>query len=191
MTIAVTPSVRRIGAVAILFALALIVWNGVARPIVSTWQSDNREIGRMQTLIVRYRDLAQTEPALEKQLKALQHANATSRAFLAGGNANLILARLQSDVKGVVEAHHGQVHSVQALPVGDEAGFKKLGVRFEITTTLEDLTQIFYAIETQSPTLFLDNINIQASQALAPNPSATTPLTVQYDVFGYTRTKTP
>lgn len=191
MTVTLAPSVRRACAVAILVAVALIAWHGVVGPVISTWDAYNDKINRTQALLIRYRELARAEPILQRQLNHLEHEKSGTDGFLTGGNANLVLAKLQSDVKGIIESHHGQVHSVQVLPVTDESGFKKLGVRFELNASLDDFIKVAYDLETKSPALFLDNIDIQSGEALAPNPAKAVPLTIRYDVYGYLRNSTP
>jgi general secretion pathway protein M len=90
-------------------------------------------------------------------------------------------------LKEVIESDGGELTSMQLLPARDEEGFQRVAIAITLSTTIASLQQILYAIEGQSPYLFIEDIEVTADQAIAEDSQSpeNRNLQVHLEVFGY------
>jgi len=182
-----TPILRRALALAILAAIPLAVWLVVVVPIWQSWADAGETEGRSLKLISDLRQMVTMRPALEAELKTLEARGKTVPGFVTGNTPALAAASVQSEIKRIIETKGGQVRSTQDLSTTREHGVEKIGVRFDVTTSLEALPRIVYEIEAHSPNFFLDNLEIRAPEDARPETYvADKPiLIIRWDVYGY------
>ena len=187
MNIVPGTMMRRALALAILVAIPLVIWLAIIDPIWQSWVDAEETEGRSLELIADFRQAGAMRPALEAELKAVETSGKTLPGFVTGNTPALAAASLQSDIKRIIESKGGQVRSTQDLQPAREHGVEKIGVRFDITTSLEALPRIVYEIETHSPYLFIDNLEIRAPEDVRPETYvANKPiLIIRWDVYGY------
>jgi general secretion pathway protein M len=194
MTYIAAPLLRRTFALVILSAILATLWGGIVVPCVDVWRNQRSQTEHLDKLLAGYRAMVAARPALEATVGALRARDAAQQGFLGSENYTLTGAKLQSDVKRLVEGHAGQVTSIQLLPMASESSFQKMTVRVDFKTSTDDLPKLAYAVETASPVLFIENVIIRApenSLTQAASAAAHLDLTVRWDVYGYARGKQP
>jgi general secretion pathway protein M len=187
-----SPSVRRLLALAILAGLLLLGTSGV------TWVVDQRQESQnaaeqLQAAITRRDQTTSKVAQLEAELTQLKQHQTSAVGFLQSGNESLAAAELQSRVKSSVEAVHGELRSTQILPGREESGFRRVAIRGSIAVDIRQLQRIFYQLESSTPFLFLDNVEIRArsvSRGRGAGQGDNPMLDVRFDVYGYLRRAT-
>lgn len=135
---------------------------------------------------------ASREPIQQLIAGILQDRNAAAQ-YLPQSAPPLAAAELQQRVKAVVEAAGGTLRSTQALPPAEEGSAVKVTVNASMTGDTESLQKILYELESQTPLLFLDNLDVTARENRPRLPSgrlanySRMQLNVQFEVSGYLR----
>jgi len=178
---------RRALALAILAAIPLVLWLAVIGPMWDSLDGSGETEARSLKLVANLRQMAALRPVLETERKALEARGKALPGYIAGNTPALAAATVQSEVKRIVESRGGQVRSTQDLAPTRDHGVEKIGVRFDMTSSLEALPAIVYEIESHSPYLFIDNLEIRAPEDARPETYvANKPiLIIRWDIFGY------
>lgn len=184
-----SPFTRRLLAVALLvFAVALPYWLGV-RPLLDRFAENRAEIEQQRDLLSRYRAVAMSVEGLRETLDQLKASEAGADFYLTGDSEALVAAQLQNRLKTIIGNSGGRLTSTQVMQPGEEAGFRQVTIRVRMNCGIEGLRQIMYALETELPFLFVDNVDVSSRQERSrqTNTEAEPELTVSFDVFGYLR----
>jgi len=192
MTLSLPPVASRGLALAILFLAIGGTYLLVVDPLISEYQLERDAVDQLRGALERYRAAGLQLPSREATLKSLQGADPGREGFLQGGNDNLIAGNIQTRIKSVAEAAHGELKSTQILPATDEGKLHRIAIRAQLTVTLDAAQKVFYGIESGTPYLFIDNLSMNARTGLRmraeqdQNPL----IDMQFDVIGYTRSGT-
>jgi general secretion pathway protein M len=189
MTLALSPLLRRVLAIAILLTLVFAVFSGIVAPVLEGYQADLRSIDLMRAAIARSQGIANDLPAFRSELAGLRQQPASQGGFLQGPNESMIAAQFQNRVKHVVETARGELRSTQILPSREEGRFRRIAIRGQMSVGTAALQRTFHELESTSPFLFIDNVEIRAR--LAPRQRDRSiqdmVLEVRFDVYGYQR----
>ncbi len=134
-----------------------------------------------------YSSLNQMRPALVKSVEALK-ARDTKKYFLKGGSAALAGAELQDVARGLIEANNGKLLSSQLLAHKDDNGYRQVNATITMMASIQNLRQVFYAMESRDPYLYVDNLVVrsQVPSNFKPQPGIEPELFVQFDVSALT-----
>lgn len=183
-----SPALSRGLALAILLALIGGLYYGIVRPILDNYGETQAQIEQMQDTLARYQRAARDLAPRQAELAALKQRPQVG--FLQGANETLVAAQIQNRIKSLTDAAKGELRSTQVLPSQDEGKLRRITVRGQMSTTLSGALGIFHGLESASPLLFLDNVDLRARPAQLRDRAATTVNTdvmdVQFDVYGYT-----
>jgi general secretion pathway protein M len=186
---ALPPWLSRATALALLFGLILLAYAVVIAPLVAGYRQSEGAVAEARELLAGYRTVAARRDQLEAQLAALADRQDDSGLYLAGATDALAAAALQDDVKGAIEAGGGNLRSIQILTAEDEEGFRRVGVRVQLTATVSDLLRILHGIEAGRPFLFVDALEVnnrRARRRSRDEAETMDPvLLVRLDVAGY------
>ena len=177
----------RVAASLILLAALLVVKLVAVDPLIDAYAADADELSKLTQLSARYRALAARLPALEAERDGLVRHLTAASGFLANANETLAAADLQARLKALVDQAHGELKSTQILPPQQVQGFRRIGVRAEMSMTLPALQQVLYETEAGSPTLVLDDLSIRSKAADRQeerNPDDVL-LTASVDIYGF------
>ncbi len=183
----------RVLALAILIAAVAAIGAGVVLPLHAALEGQRETVQSQVKLLAAYRSAVAQRPAMATELKALKSAQATTAGLIDGATTALAAARLQMDMKKIVEAHGGEIRSAQNLPAALAEGFETVELRYDITLPMKALGPVVYEIETHTPYLFIDGVDIHAPEALSSDqqPAQDPMLSVRWDVRAYRRAETP
>jgi len=186
---ALPPWMSRLMALALLLGLVLLAYAVVVAPLVAGYRQSEDAVAEAQELLAGYRSVAARRDVLEAQLAALSARQDDSGLYLAGATDALAAAALQDHVKGAIEGSGGNLRSIQILPGEDDEGFRRVGVRAQLTATVNDLLRILHEIEGGTPFLFVDALEVnnrRARRRSRDEPETMDPvLLVRLDVAGY------
>jgi general secretion pathway protein M len=190
---ALPPSLSRTLALLLPLAGAVLLYLLAVQPLLGDAAATRASIAERRAALARFDRVAAELPQRRARLAALHRRRAETAGFLQGGNDALLAAQLQSRVKALVDAAHGDLKSTQVLPVENEGPYRRIAVRAQMTLDLAAAQRVLYGVETGSPLLFLDNVDLRAhsenrwrgrAQAGAdPDPL----LDLRFDVYGYRR----
>jgi general secretion pathway protein M len=157
-------------------------------PLRQSYAETDQKIAEARELLARYERLAAGRLELEAQVKELRDRQSTQGNYLTGGTDALAAADLQDRVNAIIAANNGTLRSIQVLPAEDEGGYRRVAMRLQVTATTSALFNIVYALESETPLLFIDNFDVQARRKRNVNtdqPQQETILTIGLDLFGY------
>ncbi len=189
MTAHLSPPVQRLVALALLAMLVMAVVFGVIQPLVSAYVDARQTIVRDRAAIAHAELSGLDTAALQAEFANLKSQAGPPPGAFQSANESLAAAELQRRLKTVIEAVHGEVRSMQTLPSRLDGGFRRITVRGQVMLKIAGLQQAVYDLETSSPLLFLDNVEVTArpDQSGRPGAAEDPGLDVRFDLYGYMR----
>ena len=176
----------------VLLALALL---GGARllvaPLLAAFQDNASRIEQAESLLQRYRALAEQRQAMADRLAAQEELAASAAGYLQGPSDALAAAQLQDRVKSVIEGAGGELRSTQILPARAteaDAGIRRAALRVQFAVTIEGLAETLYELESGQPYLLIDQLSVREQRTRRrrrdePEPEAS--LDVSLELSGY------
>lgn len=180
--------IGRVLALALLVAVIGFFYYVVLIPLRESYAETDRAVAEARDLLARYGWLAAGRADLEAQVKELQERQSTQGNYLSGGTDALAAADLQERVNAIITANGGTLRSIQVLPAEDESGYRRVAMRLQVTSTTAALFNIVFALEAETPLLFIDNFDVQARRkrrTSTEQDQQETILTIGLDLFGY------
>lgn len=185
---------QRLGALALLLLLVIGAFYLLVDQILIAryrfyQERQEQNQGRLEQL---QRMAASHEPVQGLITKIQQDRNVTTQ-YLPQPTPSLAAADLQQRVKMAVEAAGGTLRSTQSLPPVEEGNTVKVTVNATVTGDIESLRKILHSLESQTPLLFVDNLEVSAReirQRLSNgrmSDDTRVQLSVQFEVSGYLR----
>jgi general secretion pathway protein M len=188
MSTLISPRLSRLLAVALLVFVLAIPYLLILRPYVATLQANRDALAEQVALRDRYAGLAAAGAGLDERLEDLRDQSDGQSAYLEGASEALVAADLQNRVKTVVQDNGAVLNSTQILEAADEDGFRRLAVRVRMAASTEALYKALYALESDRPFLFIDNIDINAHIVRRRDGRGEdVELMVVFDLFGFMR----
>jgi len=184
-----SPPLKRALAVAILIGLIGGIYYGVVRPLLDNYNDKRAAIEQMQDNLARYQRAARDLAPRQAELAALKQRQSAQDGFLQGANDTLVAAQIQNRIKSVADATKGELRSTQVLPSQDEGKLRRITVRGQMSTSLTGALRVFHGLESASPLLFIDNVDMRARPAQLRDRTAavnTDVIDLTFDVYGYT-----
>lgn len=175
--IAISQQTKNRGLALLILAGALaLTWIVVLAPLANILFGESEDVEHSLTLLGRYEALDKARPQVQAELQAMQQRNATMSGLVEGNSAALAAAQVQSDVKAIVERNGGTVLSSQNMPSSLSDNFEKIEIQYDLTMPPGSLKNVIYQIETHTPYLFLDSVNMRIPENWGlQDPGATPP----------------
>jgi len=190
--------ISRLLALVVLIVFILAAYQFVFVPITTRYVANDQRIEQMSTLLQRYRDLEAAKPTLTRRLAEVRHEDETATSgFLEGESKVLTAASLQDRASQSVEAHGGNVISMQTMdpdePGENDLPIYRMVLKMRLATTIQGLAAIVHDLETGVPYLFIEDLLIRSKRSTSrirvgteiaePEPI----MDVQLSIFGYVR----
>lgn len=183
-----SPLISRLAAVLLLLTVLLSVYTLLVEPIIVGYDATSQDIEEARDQLARFERAAAMRPALLKQIKEFEAQQNALGYFLRGGTDALAAADLQDRVNDLIAGEGGTLQSVQPMPGVEEEGLTRITLRVQMTGTTETLFDVLYALESGSPVLFIDELDIQNRSSVPAGADAGGDagiLTVAFDLSGY------
>ncbi len=182
--------ISRLAAVALLLAVLGSAYVFTVPPLLGRY-ADNREaIAQSRQMLIQYQQIGRSREGLQAQITELNGRKSARGAYLTGGTDALAAAELQDRVKNVIESNGGKLRSIQTVPGKADEGFKRVTIRVQLSGTTSALYKVLYRLESSTPFLFLDNLDIgnrRARRRRQKNANPNPELRVRFDLYGYLR----
>lgn len=184
----------RLMALGLLLVVLLAAHGFIVEPLWIRYQDNKAAIAQQQDLYQRYVGISQGRRDLELQLGELEQREAASGGYLPGASDTLAAADLQNRLKSLLSDSGGKLKSMQNIPAVEVKSLLRITVRVQLTADTDALQQILYGLESDTPYLFVDNVDIRKvtsrsrrRRSSAPAPAANDNLQIRFDVYGYMR----
>ena len=183
-----SPALRRIVALALPLVALVAVYGAVVRPAARLIAEKRSATAQLADALDRYRQRAGRLPELTVRLAALRTGDSHADGFLAGDNEALAAAALQEHLKILVEQSQGKLASIEISPPQADDKRRRITARGEMNVGIAGLEKVLYAVETETPFLFVDTLSVHAVAAGGRGAAETEPLLdVRFDITGYMR----
>lgn len=175
MTLQPGSAASKVAAVALLLAVAALIWTGIAAPLIARHGALRERIATMEDQIARFRatlgsGIDDTAPLPVGLVSSPQ-------------SVALALAELQQRVDAAMRSSGADREASQPLDPTEAEGATILSVRVDGTFDAGSLADFLYRIETDLPLMFVDRLEVQrVGGALEADPLLPTGLAVQTTV---------
>ena len=151
-------------AVGLLIAVALVIILVIIVPVVSKdmelHDTENSLIFRLQ----QYERILAKKDAVVAGMSTIKEQQKNQGYFNSQETDALASAEMQEFIKKTIVDAGGQLSSTQALPVSDKDKFSRITVRVRMTGSSEVLRTVLYKIETSTPLIIIDQIDIRPTR---------------------------
>ena len=183
-----------------LAALSLLVLVGgglgyllVKEVLIARYHFYRTRLEQQEGRLEQLQRIASSREPIQRLIASIQQDRVAVAQYLPQSAPPLAAAELQQRVKASVERAGGTLRSTQALPPAEEGNAIKVTVNATLTGDTESLQRILYDFESQTPLLFVDNLDVTARE-IRPRLTngrlanySRVQLTVQLEVSGYLR----
>jgi hypothetical protein len=178
---------RRLLALGILLLGVAAAWLLVIEPIAGAFAVQDDDIAQSHRMLATYEGRMALRPVIEAKLAEARRQQTASVGVVGGASAELAAAVIQNMMKTLIESQLGQVHSAQNLPPVTTGGFQRIDVQYEASIPMTHLKDATYRIETSTPYLFLDAVDLRAPENWQITPYTADPpnVEVRWTVHGY------
>lgn len=185
------PERSRAVAVGLLLLLLIIVGAAIAIPVWMMHRHYDVALEDSASKYDRYRRIAGTRPAVAKEVEAMQ-AKDPRKFFLRSGAAAFSAAEEQEALRALIEQSGGRLITMQSPTAKEDGHYRQITVNVQLTANVVALRKILYAIENNTPFLFVDSLQVrtQVPPNFKPLPGTEPEMFVMLDVTGYALTGT-
>ena len=181
-----TPKANRLAALSLLALTVILVIAAVAVP--TYWAREHYDSSNALTSrkLNAYTTLNQTRPKLMGLVEVLR-AKEAKKFFLKGATPALASAELQDLARTMIEASGGKFLSSQATANKEDSGYRQIGTKIQMSTNIQNLRNVLYALETREPYLFVDGLTVRGNvpPGFKPAPGVEPEMYVEFDLIGY------
>lgn len=149
------------------------------------------EISQLEQQAARFKAAINRRGELEARLSELEEARLDSALFLGEDSFALAAARLTRTLRETVrnESEHSEFCRVTATEnraPDEEERFEQVTVNVRMTCPLDDLVKIIYALERNTPMIFIDSLIIQQRGGRTRRGNNVEgALEVRFDMYGF------
>jgi general secretion pathway protein M len=173
--------------------LAGVHWWFTARH-VAVWQ----EMSELREQELAFRATSAQRPEIEARLAEVRAFEAGNPAFLPEMDFDSAAASLSQRLRQIVTQHARNEQSCQIImnqyaPSTEKELFERAAIRVRLRCTLEEFQPILYDLESASPVLFVDEVQVwkQSGFQQPGSNQVTSYLDVQFTLWGYLRKRMP
>jgi general secretion pathway protein M len=190
-----SPERGRFMAVALLIAaLAIVYFGGVHWWFTARHVEIAGEMADLREQELRFRRTAGERATVEARLAEVRQFEAGNPAFLTEMDFDSAAAGLTQRLKQIVSEHARDAQSCQIImnqysrPTEKEL-FERASIRVRLRCSLEEFAPILYDLESGSPMLFVDELQVwkQSGYRAPGSNQVTSYLDVQFTLSGYMR----
>lgn len=190
-----SPERGRFMAVALLVAaLAIVYFGGVHWWFTARHLEIGAEMADLREQELRFRRTADERSVVESRLAEVRQFEAGNPAFLTELDFDSAAAGLTQRLKQIVSEHARDAQSCQIImnqysrPTEKEL-FERASIRVRLRCSLEEFAPILYDLESGSPMLFVDELQVwkQTGYRAPGSNQVTSYLDVQFTLSGYMR----
>lgn len=149
-------------ALLILLVALTIVYLVVAAPLLDLYHGRAASIASHRALLVKLGAIAAELPVLRTHVADLRVAADSHNLTLEGASDAIASATLQGHIEQFAAASGVTVGSTEILPIDTEGEYHRVGLRMLISGSYESMMKLLATIETATPPLVLDGLQIHS-----------------------------
>jgi len=178
----------RILAVGLLVLAAILIWFGLAAPLMDFYQAQAAKLAERAALAQRMAGLAAELPDLRTRAATMPTSNDT--ATFEGATDALAGATLQSQLQSLAGTVGATLSSLETLTAEQSGPYRRIGVKLSIGAPLPVLVQLLAQIEQARPPMLIDDLQIHGSPIVLPGAQASA-LDIGFTVYGFRSGRAP
>jgi general secretion pathway protein M len=156
----------RLLAVALLGIGLLLLWLGIAAPLLAAHAEGATRLDRKAQILHRSAALVASLPALRASVAALPADGTQGEAWLAGASDAVAGAALQTMLQQITAGSRDiQLASLEMLPVEELGGYRRIGLRVSGRGSWRSVLDMLAQIDAARPVLLVDGLSLRAPTA--------------------------
>jgi len=152
---------RRWLAVGLLIIVLLVIGMLLVAPVVSKGLALNEAKNSLVFRLQQYERILAKKDSVIAGIDNIKSQHDEQGYFNSQETDALASADMQNFIKKTIVDAGGQLSSTQAIPVSVKDGFSRITVRVRMTGNSEVLRAVLYKIETSTPLIIIDQIDIR------------------------------
>jgi len=148
-------------AVGLLIAVVLVIILVVIVPVVSKGMELHETKNNLAFRLHQYEAILAKKEAVIASMANIKQQHEKQGYFNSQKTDALASAEMQEFIKKAIVDAGGQLSSTQALPVNNKDKFSRITVSVRMTGNNEVLRAVLYKIETSTPLIIIDQIDIR------------------------------
>lgn len=174
----------RVLALALVLLAVLLLWIGVAAPLLDWFGERAETLQRQQAIGRRMAALVETLPALQAAADAAGARGAGRREALLDGTSDAVAAATLQQLLDEMAKNAGlRIVSVEVMPPEPAGRYRAIAVRLNVAAPWPSLIALLQAIATADVPMLVDNLQMRS---LVHNKSDSDwPIDVTFSVIGY------
>lgn len=157
----INPLSQRWLAVALLVVVLLVAISLVLVPLVSKGMELNETKNSLVFRLQQYERILANKQAVLTSMDNIKQQQQQQGYFTGQETDSLASAAMQEFIKKAIVEAGGQLSSTQSIPVSTKGDFTRITVRVRMTGNSEALRSVLYKIETSTPLIVIDQIDIR------------------------------
>ncbi len=146
----------------ILVGLVALVYAACVRPALTYYQDKQAELETQQERLQRYKNVANQKDTLIPFYKKQINQSSDTVNFMPVMAPSLAAAKLQEQIKSLLEKNHGQLISTQPIPAQAEDVVTPITIKVHIKSNTDALLHVLHDLESKRPLTFIENLQIQS-----------------------------
>lgn len=157
-----TPALQaRWIALGLLIAVALVIILAVIVPLFNKSMELHETKNNLVFQLQQYERILAKKEAVIASMDNIKQQHEQQGYFNSQKTDALASAEMQEFIKKAIVDAGGQLSSTQALPINNKDKFSRITVRVRMTGNSEVLRAVLYKIETSTPLIIIDQIDIR------------------------------
>ncbi len=189
----IPQSTSRLLAIGVLFMVLAAAYVG-ASGIAELYLAQGKQIAETRAMLGQFRAAAADRADLERQKSELGRLEQDKSYYMVAPSDSVAAAQLQLTVKSAIERSGGALQSTQIKSTRQDDAFRRIGVRVQMTATIEQLRQVLEQLQSGQPLLFVESLDLRTRQnPRAQGKSGVTEdrvLDLRLDIYGLMRAST-
>lgn len=176
-------------ALGLLALTAVLLYAVVVGPLIDLAREYSNSVEDLEFRLARYRKIASEKGYWTRHMEEIKQNSSVSEQYISKDTAALASADLQSLIKETVNTSGGELISTQVTPEQQEDQLTRISIRVRMNGSTRVLRDVFHAIETAKPLLWVDNVNLRPIRMpLRPGQKGWSDrLSIDFEVVGYMR----
>ncbi len=160
------------------------VYTAAIGPLTSLYSREAQDLQARLELRQKLQSAAEELPRLRAAAKQWEVKTRKRELLFAGSSDTVAGAALQSTLKELIEDGGATLSSAELLPPQTTDNFRRVAVRVSFSGDLDLITNVLEGVETASPAIFVDNLDIRtAGDSSGSNGNET--FTIALDVHSF------
>jgi Tfp pilus assembly protein PilO len=156
----------------------------VAAPLLDLYRGRAAHTASQRALVVKLGAIAAELPTLRARVDDLRVAADSHKLILEGASDAIASAALQGHIEQFAAASGVTVGSTEILPIETQGEYHRVGLRMLISGSYESMMKLLSTIETATPPLVVDGLQIHSLTRRAGAPT-TVGLDASIEVSGF------